>query len=145
MPSWVQQGFTEYAKRLPHECRLELVEIPVAKRSKTSSPEQLSQSEGERLLAAVPNGAQVLTLDEQGLLWTTQQLSERLATWLQTGRDVALLVGGPDGLSDACQQRADTSWSLSRLTLPHAMVRVIVAEQIYRAWSILVNHPYHRA
>jgi 23S rRNA (pseudouridine1915-N3)-methyltransferase len=145
MPAWVQQGFAEYAKRLPRECRLELVEIPVAKRARNTPAERSRQAEGERLLAAVPEGAQVLALDERGSPWTTEELAERLTDWRRTGNDVALLVGGPDGLPPACRQRADALWSLSRLTLPHAMVRVIVAEQLYRAWSMLTNHPYHRA
>ncbi|MCP5420090.1 MAG: 23S rRNA (pseudouridine(1915)-N(3))-methyltransferase RlmH [Gammaproteobacteria bacterium] len=144
MPSWVQTGYEEYAKRLPRDCRLELVEIPPAKRARTTPVERLRQAEGERLLAAVPPGGRVLALDERGLSWSTRELAEQLTHWQRTGKDVALLVGGPDGLSDACRERAEGLWSLSRLTLPHAMVRVIVAEQLYRAWSMLTRHPYHR-
>lgn len=141
---WVEQGYREFARRLPPECALRLTEVPAGKRSKNADIPRLVEREGERLLAAVPAGALVIALDVLGSGWNTAQLAGRLAQWLQGGRDVALLVGGPDGLAPACLERAELCWSLSPLTLPHALVRVIVAEQIYRAWSICRGHPYHR-
>lgn len=145
MPGWVQTGFAEYAKRLPHECRLKLVEIAPAKRGKNPDLERIRREEGERLLAAVPRDAAVIALEVGGRSWSTEQLAERLRGWLQDGRDLALLVGGPDGLPAACRERAELQWSLSSLTLPHPLVRVVLAEQFYRAWSLVSGHPYHRA
>lgn len=145
MPAWVQQGYAEYAKRLPPECALRLIEIAPGRRSKGSDPARAIQEEGERMLAALPKGALVVALDERGREWSTLELAGQLRNWLQDGRDVALLVGGPDGLAPPCRSRAAQAWSLSRLTLPHPLVRIVVAEQLYRAWSVLQNHPYHRA
>jgi len=145
MPDWVEEGYREYAKRLPPECALRLVEIEPGYRGKGASPEAARRSEGERMLSALPRGVQVIALDERGRAWTTEQLAASLADWMADGRDVALLVGGPEGLADSCRDRADRLWSLSPLTFPHPLVRVIVAEQLYRAWSILKGHPYHRA
>jgi 23S rRNA (pseudouridine1915-N3)-methyltransferase len=144
MPGWVQDGYAEYARRMPPECRLNLIEIPLAKRSKSSATEQLRQQEGERLLAAVPKNAALWALDSGGKSWSTEQLAEQLDGWLQGGQDLALMIGGPDGLSAQCLQQAGGRWSLSPLTLPHPLVRVIVAEQLYRAISILRHHPYHK-
>lgn len=144
MPGWVQQGYEEYARRMPPECRLNLVEIPLAKRGKTSAVEQLKQQEGEKLLAAVPKNSRFWALDSGGRSWSTEQLAGQLADWLQGGQDIALLIGGPDGLAPDCLQQADGRWSLSPLTLPHPLVRIIVAEQLYRAMSILKHHPYHK-
>lgn len=144
MPGWVQQGYEEYAKRLPPECSLRLIEIAPGRRGKGVDLARAIQDEGERMLAATPKGSLVLALDERGKEWATLELAEQLRGWLQGGRDVALLVGGPDGLAPACRDRAEGIWSLSRLTLPHPLVRVVVAEQLYRAWSVLQNHPYHR-
>ena len=144
MPAWVKAGFADYTTRLPRECPLELLEIPAAKRSKNAVPDRLLREEGERILAAVPRGARFITLEVNGRPWDTAQLAGELERWLQEGRDVALAIGGPDGLDAACRARAETAWSLSRLTLPHALVRIIVAEQLYRAWSMLQHHPYHR-
>ena len=110
-----------------------------------NSAEQLKQQEGERLLAAVPKNSQVWALDCGGSHWSTEQLSEKLTDWLQSGQDITLLIGGPDGLSGDCLRRADLRWSLSALTLPHALVRVVLAEQLYRAWTIISGHPYHRS
>jgi 23S rRNA (pseudouridine1915-N3)-methyltransferase len=142
--AWVEQGYREFARRLPPECALRLTEVPTGKRGKNADIARLVEREGERLLAAVPAGALVIALDVRASAWNTAQLAGRLAQWMQDGRDVALLVGGPDGLAPACLERAELRWSLSPLTLPHALVRVIVAEQIYRAWSICRGHPYHR-
>jgi 23S rRNA (pseudouridine1915-N3)-methyltransferase len=143
-PGWVAEGYRDFARRLPPECSLELVEIPIARRSKGADVARLMEAEGERLLAAVPSGAVVVALDVSGERWDTEQLAARLHRWMHDGRDIALMIGGPDGLSRACRQRADVTWSLSPLTLPHALVRIVVAEQIYRAWTILRGHPYHR-
>ncbi len=145
MPEWVEKGYAEYAGRLPRECALNLVELSAGKRGSHADVARLVRAEGERLLAAVPAGSRLIALDERGQEWSTMELAGRLSGWLGEGRDVSLLVGGPDGLDADCRARADTLWSLSRLTLPHPLVRVVVAEQIYRAWSVLHNHPYHRA
>lgn len=144
MPDWVQTGYGEYAKRLPTECRLRLVEIAAEKRGKNADLPRLLAREGERMLAAVPKSARVVALAVEGRQWSTGQLAERLTGWLGEGRDIALLVGGPEGLAAECYARSDERWSLSPLTLPHPLVRIIVAEQLYRAWSLLSGHPYHR-
>lgn len=145
MPGWVGEGFSEYAKRLPRECSLELIEIPVSKRRKQLTAEQARAEEGRQMLAAIPGDCHVVALDVKGKAWSTEQLADRLRDWMGSGRNVALLVGGPDGLHRDCLDRADQCWSLSALTYPHALVRVILAEQLYRAWSITVGHPYHRS
>ena len=145
MPAWVETAYEEFAGRLPAECRLQLVEVAAAKRSKSSNLARVKQDEGERLLAAAPRGARIIALDAGGESWTTADLVKRLQDWMRDGRDVALLVGGPDGLADGCMARAEVCWSLSALTFPHMLVRIIVAEQIYRAWTVLKGHPYHRA
>ncbi len=145
MPQWVNEGYSEFAKRLPPECRLKLHEIPAGKRGKNSDIKRILQREGERMLAALPKDCLVIALDVQGQSWSTEKLSSQVSQWMQGGRDIALLIGGPEGLDPSCLSRARQSWSLSPLTLPHPLVRVILAEQIYRAWSILANHPYHRA
>ena len=134
MPRWVQEGYDEYAKRLPPECALRLVEVPAGKRGKNADVARIMRDESERLLAAIPRDAAVVALEVGGSRWSTGQLAQRLEHWLGSGQDLVLLVGGPDGLTDA-----------ARMTLPHPLVRVVLAEQIYRAWSILRNHPYHRA
>jgi 23S rRNA (pseudouridine1915-N3)-methyltransferase len=151
MPRWVNEGFGEYAKRISGDCQLELVEIEPSRRAggrgKTSATDldRIRHDEGKRLLKALPEGALAVALDVRGRSWSTEQLAEELNAWLAGGRDVALMVGGPDGLSDACLARADRRWSLSTLTFPHPLVRVILAEQLYRAWSLTKGHPYHRA
>lgn len=144
MPGWVQEGYEEYAKRLPRECALELVEIPLQRRGKGVDLERTVASEDERMLGAVPGGSRVVALEVEGRQWSTPQLAARLEQWMADGRDAVLLVGGPEGLGTKCRAHADERWSLSALTLPHPLVRVVVAEQIYRAWSILRGHPYHR-
>lgn len=145
MPTWVNRGFEEYAGRLPRECHLALIPISPSKRSKNVELGRLLQEEGKRVLAAVPANTRVIALDQAGRPWNTLQLAQQLDDWLQDGRDMALLVGGPEGLDRACKVRAEALWSLSPLTFPHPLVRIIVAEQLYRAWSLLHNHPYHRA
>jgi len=144
MPAWVTKGYEEYARRLPPECRLQLVEIAPGARTKGADLARSVRDEGERMQAAIPKDALVVALDVGGVQWATETLSQQLEQWFGGGRDIALLVGGPDGLSEACRKRADQTWSLSRLTLPHPLVRIVLAEQIYRAWSILKKHPYHR-
>jgi 23S rRNA (pseudouridine1915-N3)-methyltransferase len=144
MPGWVETAYLEYAQRMPRECSLHLVEIEPGHRGKGASPAVARRAEGDRLLSAIPKGAQVWALDQRGKSMSTENLAQALAGWMDDGRDVALLVGGPEGLADACRQRADRLWSLSPLTFPHPLVRVLLAEQIYRAWSILKGHPYHR-
>lgn len=144
MPAWVEQGYAEYARRLPPECSLGLSEIALSKRSKSGDVKRLIRAEGDKMLAAVPKGARVVTLEVGGKPWSTEQLSGRLDFWLGEGRDLALLVGGPEGLAPQAQAAADERWSLSPLTLPHPLVRIVVAEQIYRAWTILQGHPYHK-
>ncbi len=144
MPAWVTEGYREYAQRLPPECALHLQEIAPVKRGKGADLERIRNDEGARMLAAMPRSVHVVSLDVGGSAWSTEDLSRQLTHWLQGGRDLALLVGGPEGLSAECRSRADQSWSLSPLTLPHPLVRVVVAEQLYRAWSLLQGHPYHR-
>ena len=145
MPDWVEAGYGEYAQRLPRECALELKEIAPGRRGKGADLQRAIREEGEKTLAALPKEALVIALDERGREWSTEQLADELEQWLAGGRDVALLVGGPDGLAAECKARAERLWSLSKLTLPHPLVRVVLAKQIYRAWSILKGHPYHRA
>ena len=145
MPRWVRDGYGEYAKRLPPECVLRLIEVPAGKRGKNADVARIMRDESERLLAAVPKGTAVVALEVGGRSWSTEQLAEKLDSWMGSGQDLALLVGGPDGLTDAARKAAGQLWSLSPLTLPHPLVRVVLAEQLYRAWSILRNHPYHRA
>ncbi|MGL4205008.1 MAG: 23S rRNA (pseudouridine(1915)-N(3))-methyltransferase RlmH [Aeromonadaceae bacterium] len=144
MPDWVTTGFNEYQRRFPKDLPLELVEIPAGKRGKNADIARILQKEGEQTLAAIPKGARIVTLDIPGKPWTTEQLASQLEAWKLDGRDVALLIGGPEGLAPECKALAEQSWSLSPLTLPHPLVRVVVAESLYRAWSITTNHPYHR-
>ncbi|MGQ0622180.1 MAG: 23S rRNA (pseudouridine(1915)-N(3))-methyltransferase RlmH [Panacagrimonas sp.] len=143
MPAWIAAGFQDYAARMPRELKLELIEIPLAARGKNADIARARQAEGEKLIERARN-ARLVVLDERGARWSSTDLAENLKRWMQDGRDVALLVGGPDGHSPAVLDAAEDRWSLSRLTLPHALVRVLVAEQVYRAWSLLHNHPYHR-
>ncbi|MBK5969893.1 MULTISPECIES: 23S rRNA (pseudouridine(1915)-N(3))-methyltransferase RlmH [Thiorhodovibrio] len=145
MPAWVEQGFGEYAKRLPQDCHLRLVEIDPVPRTKGGDAARAIAVEGERLLQAVPKGARVIALDVEGRPWSTEALAAELERWLASGQDLALLVGGADGLSSDCLVRADARWSLSPLTFPHPLVRVILAEQLYRAWTLTQGHPYHRS
>ena len=144
MPKWVEAGVAEYQPRLPREWRFELVEIPVAKRGDNPDIDRLKRAEGEKLLRAIPQGADVIAFDERGESLSTLQWAKAVEGWQRHGRDVALLVGGPDGLAPECLARAQHRWSLSKLTLPHALVRVFVLEQLYRAWSVTQGHPYHR-
>jgi 23S rRNA (pseudouridine1915-N3)-methyltransferase len=145
LPEWVNQGFREYQKRLRTPLVLDLVEIPVAARRAGESPQRAVVREGEQMLAALGKEDYVVALEVTAKSMTTEQLSHWLSERLRDARPLALLIGGPDGLSDAARARAEQSWSLSPLTLPHGLVRVVLAEQIYRAMSMLAGHPYHRA
>ncbi|AJK47298.1 23S rRNA (pseudouridine(1915)-N(3))-methyltransferase RlmH [Burkholderia plantarii] len=145
MPGWVSAGFDEYAKRMPPELRLELREIKPELRSGGRSAESVMAAEKTRIEAALPKNARVVALDERGRDWTSMQLAQALPGWQQDGRDVAFVIGGADGLDPELKARADLLLRISSLTLPHGMVRVLLAEQLYRAWSITQNHPYHRA
>ncbi|HVC28159.1 MAG TPA: 23S rRNA (pseudouridine(1915)-N(3))-methyltransferase RlmH [Gammaproteobacteria bacterium] len=145
LPSWINAGFTEYAVRLPPECRLLLKEIPLSSKRRSGNLVKAIAEEGARMLAAMPAGACQIALDVGGRCFNTQELAKQLDRWLKQGRDLALMIGGPDGLTAECVQGAELTWSLSPLTLPHGLVRVVVAEQLYRAWTILKSHPYHRA
>ncbi len=144
MPDWVTSGYEEYARRLTRECELKLREIAPGRRGKNADIARAIEDEGQRMQAAIPSGDRVVALDLSGKEWSTRQLAQALERWMSEGRNVSLLVGGPDGLAPACLAQADERWRLSTLTFPHPLVRIILAEQIYRAWSILQHHPYHR-
>jgi 23S rRNA (pseudouridine1915-N3)-methyltransferase len=144
-PPWVLDGCAEYTKRLPREWAFAVVDIKPDARTSGAPPEKVRAAEAERLRAAVPKGALVVALDERGDACSTRQFADRLARWQQQGRDLALLVGGADGLDAALRDGADQRLSLSPLTLPHGLVRVVVVEQLYRAWTLLQGHPYHKA
>jgi 23S rRNA (pseudouridine1915-N3)-methyltransferase len=145
LPDWINEGFHEYQKRLRAPLVLELVEIPVSTRRPGESPERAIAREGELMMAALGRDDCVVSLEVTGKAMSTEQLSAWLAERLRDARPLALLVGGPDGLADVCRSRANQRWSLSALTLPHGLVRVVLAEQIYRAMSLMAGHPYHRA
>lgn len=144
-PAWINTGYQEFAKRLPAECRLLLREIPLSTARKQHDVARAVSEEGRKMLTALPDGTEVVALDVNGRSFTSETLAQQLSRWLQGGRDLTLMIGGPDGLSADCLKRAQSSWSLSPLTLPHGLVRVLVAEQLYRAWTMLQGHPYHRA
>ena len=144
MPAWIAQGWAAYGKRLPPEIRLELVELKPEERTSGKTVEKAKALEGERLLAAVPAGSMLIALDERGRTVTTQGLAVMLAGWMREGTHPAFAIGGADGHAEAVRDKADKLLSLSALTLPHGLARVLLAEQLYRAWSILANHPYHR-
>ena len=144
-PSWVRDGYADYAKRLPHPHAPALVEIPPGARGATRDPVRAIADEGARVIAALPKNAFVVLLDERGSSWSTAELAKQTEAWERGGRDVALLIGGADGHAPEVSARADSRWSLSPLTLPHMLVRLLVIEQLYRAWSLRKGHPYHRA
>lgn len=145
MPPWVAQGVAEYRKRLAGQLPVDLVELRQGKRGKGLDPRRAMAAEGESILAAVPNGAELVVLDGGGKQLSSEQLAERLAEWRMQGRDLAFAVGGADGHAPEVLDRAALRWSLGPLTLPHMLVRLVVLEQLYRASSILAGHPYHRA
>jgi 23S rRNA (pseudouridine1915-N3)-methyltransferase len=148
MPDWVQTGYDDYARRVQPMLPVHTLELPMARRGKSDSPADIQkycQQEGQAILAALQPRERLIALEVGGRNLSTEKLSSTLETWMLEGVDVALAIGGPDGLSDAVRQRAEWHWSLSALTLPHPMVRVIVIEQLYRAMSLMKGHPYHRA
>lgn len=145
MPAWVNQGYEEYAKRLNKDCQLKLIEIDMAKRGKTSSPAKYKADEAKKIRSVLPKGAYLVSLDVKGKQPTTEKLAEKIDQWMHLGRDVTILIGGPDGIDETLLAESNEKMSLSNLTFPHPLVRVVLAEQIYRAWSLLNNHPYHRA
>ncbi len=144
MPAWIEAGFGEYVKRMPPECRIHLKEIKPVERSGTGQTYREVAEERGRIEAVLPKGARIVALDEHGKDLTSVQLAQNLVQWQQDGRDVAFIIGGADGLDAEFKSRADQLIRISSLTLPHGMVRVLLAEQLYRAWSITQNHPYHR-
>ena len=145
MPAWVADGFAEYRKRLSRELRLELVEIPIGGRGRSRDPARAMIEEGAAVLAALPKDANIVALDGRGEKWSSEALAAELKRWRMRGRDLAFLIGGPDGHAPDVLAGAHQRWSLGPLTLPHMLVRLIVAEQLYRAAMILAGHPYHRA
>jgi len=144
MPAWVAEGFAEYRKRLSRDLPLDLVEIGPGTRGKGRDPARAIADEGTAVLASLSKDTLVVALDGRGKPWSSEQLSDELARWRMSGRDIAILIGGPDGHAPEVLARADQRWSLGPLTLPHMLVRLVVAEQLYRAVSILGGHPYHR-
>lgn len=144
MPAWVQQAVNDYSKRMPAHCRVETKEIPAQHRGKNADLKRILQTEGSKLVKAVPRGCYVIALDRTGKQIDTKMLANNLQEWMSAGRDTAFLIGGPEGLSEEVLEKSDISWSLSALTFAHPLVRVVLAEQLYRAWAITENHPYHR-
>lgn len=144
MPDWVTDAWRDYSRRMPADCAVELREIKPEPRTSGKTPAQMMQAEAQRLLAAVPATAITVALDERGKDLTTNDVFHQLEDWRASGQDVALFIGGPDGLDPELKHRAQHRWRLSSMTLPHPMVRIILAEQLYRAWAIMTNHPYHR-
>ncbi|MHB1056775.1 MAG: 23S rRNA (pseudouridine(1915)-N(3))-methyltransferase RlmH [Rhodanobacter sp.] len=144
MPGWVAEGFAEYRKRLSHELPLELVELKPGSRGKGRDDARAIQDEGAAILAALPHDIHVIVLDGRGSIWSSEELAGQLSRWRMAGRDLAFLIGGPDGHAPDVLARADQRWSLGPLTLPHMLVRLVLAEQLYRATTIMAGHPYHR-
>ena len=144
MPDWVARGVDEFVRRFPADMPVSFTEIAAGKRGKNADMPRILQKEGEATLAAIPKGNRIVTLEVTGKPWDTPQLARQLDAWKMDGRDVSLLIGGPEGLAPECIAASEQRWSLSNLTLPHPLVRIIVAESLYRAWSVTQNHPYHR-
>jgi 23S rRNA (pseudouridine1915-N3)-methyltransferase len=144
-PSWVDTAFENYSQRLPQQWQFRLDLIATAPRTKNSAAETAKLAEGQKVLAKIKAPECVVVLDERGKEFSSQELAARLDDWQSDGRDLTFVIGGPDGVSEACMDRADLRWSLSKLTLPHGLARVIFAEQLYRAWSLTTGHPYHRS
>lgn len=144
MPSWVTTGYQEYAKRMPRECPLDMVEIPPAKRTKQSNLAKVTEAEGKKILSSIKDSDYVVALEVKGKQWSTEGLAKKLSTWQGVNPSIVFIIGGPDGLSADCLKRANEQWCLSQLTFPHPLVRVVLAEQLYRGWSLMNNHPYHR-
>ncbi len=144
MPDWIAAGFNEYTKRMPREAQISLLEIKPEPRTTGKNTAQIMEAEAQRILAALPHNCLRIALDERGAQPTTKQLAAQMQDWMREGRDVAFIIGGADGLHDSVKQAAQQLMALSTLTLPHAFVRVLLAEQLYRAHSLMHNHPYHR-
>ena len=144
-PAWVDEAFQDYTGRFPPEWKFRLDVIATARRNKSEDARRAIESEGEQLLSRIASDEQVVLLDERGRQPGSQDLAGKLAAWQTDGRDLCFIIGGPDGVSESCRRRAGFVWSLSNLTLPHGLARVMFAEQMYRAWSLLAGHPYHRA
>ena len=144
MPDWITAGFNEYARRMPREAKIELLEIKPEPRTTGKTTAQIMGAEAQRILAALPRDCLRIALDERGAQPTTKQLAAQMQDWMRAGRDVAFIIGGADGLHESVKRAAQQMMALSSLTLPHAMVRVLLAEQLYRAHSMMHNHPYHR-
>ena len=143
-PGWVDDAFRTYVARFPREWKFRLDALATARRGKSDRSDSAKEAEGEQILARINRGEQVILLDERGKQLSSSDLSRRLEAWQSDGRDLCFVIGGPDGVSAAVRNRADFSWSLSNLTLPHGLARVLFGEQMYRAWSLQVGHPYHR-
>ena len=143
-PGWVDDAFNIYTARFPREWQFQIDQIATARRSKNNKSQQAMDAECTQILARVRKTEQVILLDERGKQFRSQQLAGKLGDWQSDGRDLCFIIGGPDGVAAACRERADSSWSLSELTLPHGLARVLFAEQLYRAWSMQTGHPYHR-
>ena len=144
MPSWITEGFNEYTKRMPREAKIELIEIKPEPRTTGKSVPQIMEAEAQRIRAALPNDVLRVVLDERGTHLTTKQLTQQLKDWMGGGRDIAFIIGGADGLHESIRSNANLLLALSAMVLPHGMVRVLLAEQLYRAHSLMNNHPYHR-
>lgn len=144
MPGWVSEGFSSYQKRLPGSLSLKTLDIPLQKRAKGADIDKIMRKESKAMLAVLGASHHVVALDVEGPLMNTHELADALSCWQSKGQPVSLLIGGPEGLSQECLARADQRWSLSPLTLPHPMVRIVVAEQLYRAWTLQQGHPYHK-
>ncbi|ORU91978.1 MAG: 23S rRNA (pseudouridine(1915)-N(3))-methyltransferase RlmH [Cycloclasticus sp. symbiont of Bathymodiolus heckerae] len=144
MPGWVASGYQEYAKRMPRECSLELIEIAPGKRTKQSNLPKVVEDEGKRILSTIKQSDYVVALEVKGRQWSTEGLAKKLADWQGVTPSIVFIIGGPDGLSSECLKRANEQWCLSQLTFPHPLVRVVLVEQLYRGWSLMNNHPYHR-
>lgn len=144
MPEWVETGFKEYARRMPHEAAIELIELRPEKRGGGKRVEQLVAAEGARILAALPPRCRIVAMDERGRQWTTAKLADSITGWMRNGGDIAFILGGADGLDASIKNSADEVLALSALTLPHGLARILLAEQLYRAISFINRHPYHR-
>ncbi|MDO8955036.1 MAG: 23S rRNA (pseudouridine(1915)-N(3))-methyltransferase RlmH [Gammaproteobacteria bacterium] len=145
MPDWVTESYTEYAKRLPREYAFSLIEIPAQKRGSGSDTASILKKEAQAIMAHIEPSSLLIALDVKGQNWSTEQLAKKLQSWHDESHSIIFLIGGPEGLPAVCLERANFKWSLSNLTYPHPLVRVILSEQLYRAWTIIQNHPYHRA
>jgi len=143
-PSWVDDAFDAYVARFPRDWKFRLDTLAVSRRHKKDKPDSAIAAEGRQIIARIDPAEQVVLLDERGRQFTSPELAARLGDWQSDGRDLCFVIGGPDGVSADCRDRANISWSLSKLTLPHGLARVLFAEQLYRAWSLQIGHPYHR-